>query len=625
MKYVRRGLLMILILALVMPAPVVLAESETVVENTTDTTKLVDEEKDSSVMQKPQTGPVSTQEMPEQSLTGSSLFSDQTLTTTSDSQQASSIESSAVSSTESTSPTNPTIDTSTSNNEQISAAVVGVVISKISTTKDKKYVELYNSTDQIVNLHGWKLQYIAEGGKTTILKQFDINHEIAAHSLLVIGNVDKAAMLFDVKKPGLAMANGSVQLLRTGELTEDTIGWGKGAKKYEEGPTKGGVDILWRCFVGDAIVDSDNNVDDISSEQSDGENKPILPGEQASCPEKDDPDLSDPELPTPNPPGDTPPATTNKCKGLRLNEIFANTKNKEQFIEVRNSSETVLDLKGCQLVTDKHKATDFYEFGELELAAGDVLAVRASEMKLKLTKQAEGWVAVRDAAGEKIEEVKYEGLAEDTSWSLIDGKWLQTFTVTEDASNQYTKWRACEVGYFRNELTGRCNKIPVEIVPEPCGPGQFRNPETGRCKKIEVAKTPTPCKEGYYRSEETGRCRSIAAAAAKTLKPCADDEFRNPLTNRCKKIAADSDVLKDCPEGYERNPATNRCRKIRTASAPVVGFAPENVRQVAGATWGWWVLGGVSLLAVGYGTWQWRWEISRAVRKVAGIFASRGK
>ena len=202
---------------------------------------------------------------------------------------------------------------------------------------------------------------------------------------------------------------------------------------------------------------------------------------------------------------------------------------------------------------------------------------------------------------------------------MLDGEWAQTFAVTEGAINVFKEYADCQSGYERNAL-GKCVKIPapstVSDVLAPCPAGQYRHPETRRCRKIEAAKTVTPCKEGYYRSEETGRCRSITSVAAKTLKPCPDGQFRNPATGRCKKIAAADDILKDCPEGFERNPATRRCRKIKTASIPVVGSATAGVQQVAGATWGWWVFGGVSLLAVGYGAWQWRWELSQLIRRL---------
>jgi len=208
---------------------------------------------------------------------------------------------------------------------------------------------------------------------------------------------------------------------------------------------------------------------------------------------------------------------------------------------------------------------------------------------------------------------------------LIDDEWMQTFMITENSENIFKEYPDCQSGYERNVL-GRCVKIATPPVESPCPVGQYRHPETRRCRKIEAEKTITPCKDGYYRSEETGRCRSIASAAAKTLKPCPEGQFSNSSTGRCKKIASTDDIVKECPEGFERNPQTKRCRKIKSANMPAAGSAAAEVKQVAGATWGWWVFGGVSLLAVGYGVWQWRWEISQIVRKMReSIKSANGK
>ena len=208
---------------------------------------------------------------------------------------------------------------------------------------------------------------------------------------------------------------------------------------------------------------------------------------------------------------------------------------------------------------------------------------------------------------------------------MIDDEWMQTFMITENSENIFKEYPDCQSGYERNVL-GRCVKNAIPPVESTCPVGQYRHPETRRCRKIEAAKTITPCKDGYYRSEETGRCRSIASAAAKTLKPCPEGQFRNSATGRCKKIASTDDIAKECPEGFERNPQTKRCRKIKSANMPTVGSAATEVKQVAGATWGWWVFGGVSLLAVGYGVWQWRWEISQFVRKIReSIKSTSGK
>ena len=152
---------------------------------------------------------------------------------------------------------------------------------------------------------------------------------------------------------------------------------------------------------------------------------------------------------------------------------------------------------------------------------------------------------------------------------------------------------------------------------KPCRDDQYRSEETNRCRSIAQASTLSPCKEGQYRNEETNRCRSIALAAASTLKPCADDQFRSPETNRCRKIASAEDAAAaDCGEGRERNPLTNRCRNIvRSAPAPA-DFAVEPVKEPASVFIGWWLLGGVALLIVGYAGWEWREEIGQKIRKI---------
>ena len=441
-----------------------------------------------------------------------------------------------------------------------------LLITKVGLdTAHGTYVELYNPSSGPVNIAGWTLQYVSQKGQVTTLKIISTELVVPAGGALVVGDSrltdGRVDLRFDGKKV-LAKTGGSVKLVMSDGRVSDLVGWGA-ASEREGSPIKlGGKLHAWRCQTNGVVTDTDNNA--------------------------------------------------------------------------RTSD---LDLTGCTILVKgqgKHKDTT-HTFKNIELAAGALHVVRLAETNLKLTKTGGGEVYALDASGNEIDQTSFAGPAKDSSWSLLDGEWKVTFSPTPARPNEFKQWPDCKAGYVRHELTGRCVKEPVEPVPTPCRPGQYRSPETGRCRNIvrepELApckpgqyrspetgwcrnigklKTQTPCREGYYRSEITGRCRSIAAAAAKTLKPCPDGKFRNPTTGRCKKIAADSDVLKECAEGFERNPKTKRCRKVALATAPKTGFAPEQVKQVTGAMWGWWVLGGVSLLAVGYAGWQWRWEIGRA-------------
>ncbi len=467
------------------------------------------------------------------------------------------------------------------------------------------YVELYNPSSGPVNIAGWTLQYISQKGQVTTLKIISTELVVLAGGALVVGDSrltdEQADLRFDSKKV-LAKTGGSVKLVMSDGRVSDLVGWGAVSAREGSPITLGGKLHAWRCQTNGVVTDTDNNASDFSVGEA-----PRL-RELPACSEPDEP----------RPPVDPAPPS-NRCSGLKLHEIATNVDT--PFIEIINAGTSDLDLTGCTILVKgrgKNKDTT-YTFRGVELAAGALHVVRLAETNLKLTKTGGGEVYVLDVSGNEIDQTSFAGLAKDSSWSLFNGEWKQTFAVTENAANVFKEYADCQNDYERNAL-GKCVKISVPpAVPDvlaPCPIGQYRHPETRRCRKIEAAKTVTPCKEGYYRSEATGRCRSIASAAAKMLKPCPDGQFRNPATGRCKKIAAADDILKDCPEGFERNPKTRRCRKVALATAPKTGFAPEQVKQVTGAVWGWWVLGGVSLLAVGYAGWQWRWEIGRAATRL---------
>ncbi len=571
MKYLRNTLLMTLIAALIMPSPSVLAVANAGAETSSGGDA-------SQVVETSTPSPGSTAAAPS-SQPAPNLTTEQPT-----------VEPVAAANPPAVAPVNPApspVQTTAESPEKTAP----LLISKVSP--DKKYIEIYNPTDSDVTLAGWKIEHYRADMKTGG-KEFK-DEVILANDFLVLSN-DPAvtkAVKFD-KAPSVIQGEGSVVLSRSDGSTADVVGWGE-AKKFLGTSVAGGLKTIWRCFAGGLIVDSKNNFADFSSNKTAGDQE-VMPYTRPRC--------KTPE----------PPKPLNKCEGLKLNEIASHVD--EPFIELVNVSDKAIMTAGCKLATSSNNSQEV--LGDIELKPGELWAVKVSHTKLKLPKM-KGKVYLLDESGAEIDVTEYDNMPKGASWSLLDGEWAQTFAVTEGAINVFKEYADCQSGYERNAL-GKCVKIPapstMSDVLAPCPAGQYRHPETRRCRKIEAAKTVTPCKEGYYRSEETGRCRSIASAAAKTLKPCPDGQFRNPATGRCKKIAAADDILKDCPEGFERNPTTRRCRKVKTASMPIVGSATAGVQHVAGATWGWWVFGGVSLLAVGYGAWQWRWELSQLIRRL---------
>ena len=596
MKYLRNTLLMILAVALIMPSPLVLAEgvSGATQESKVDDVQTVDNSLKSAEEAK---NPVVDKEQIDSNSNSSSQSSENPEAPTENSSIDSPSENPATNESSKSEPNPESEPPKIDNSDESTEEHAPILISKIS--QGKKYVEIYNPTNRNVNLAGWKIEYYTGSGAQTVGKIFK-DEVISANGFLVLSNDKMSAdvIKFD-NNLVLAQNNGSVVLSRSDGSVADTVGWGNNSKSAGS-LIKGGVKIVWRCFIDENIIDSKF----LSGKNLN--NQEVEPYSRPNC-----------KSPEPKP---EPSKELNKCEGLKLSEIASNVD--EQFIEIINSGEKTVITTGCKLTVGDSGVRE--NIGNIELKPGEFLTIKIKNTKLKLPKT-KGKVYLLDEAGSKIDIAEYNNMPKGASWSLIDNEWMQTFMITENSENIFKEYLDCQNGYERNAL-GKCVKIVIPLVESSCPVGQYRHPETRRCRKIEAEKTITPCKDGYYRSEETGRCRSIASAAAKTLKPCPEGQFRNSATGRCKKIASTDDIAKECPEGFERNPQTKRCRKIKSANMPTVGSAAAEVKQVAGATWGWWVFGGVSLLAVGYGVWQWRWEISQFVRKIReSIKSANGK
>lgn len=519
--------------------------------------------------------------------------------------------------------------------EQPAVTRSGVMISYIQTTgatgaAGDEVIELYNNSDETVDVTGWCVKRVSSGEGKTVTNVGCINPaDISQRILLPAKNpiLFAASIVADVTfTAGMSDAGGAVVVFDANGVQIDAIAWGNNSNYAEGGiaasvPTAGKA--LRRIVLGGGLLqDADHNNSDVQlvvtrtvfehgflvevtdmCRNIDGNQSDVPHGfgrdSKGNCTE-------------------LPPV--NECQDVVLSEIGANLN--EQFIEIHNTSDETVDVSGCQLMTNRAATT--YVFDNLNLQPDEYRAFSPDDMGLKLTKATTGVVYLLSSDGMlEVDKAEYKNLVAGTSWSLVDDAWVQTYAVTSGASNHYEKYPACDEGYVRNDETGRCNKIIITTIV-PCNDNQYRSEETGRCRNVVVASTLTPCKDGQYRSEETNRCRSIALAVSSTLKPCADDQFRNPATGRCKKIASSDDViLADCGEGRERNPDTNRCRNVAAKSVPNAAFKVEPVAQSATAFIGWWALGGVGLVALGYGVWEWRQEMLTGIRKIGSFISSR--
>lgn len=277
-----------------------------------------------------------------------------------------------------------------------------------------------------------------------------------------------------------------------------------------------------------------------------------------------------------------------------------------EFIEIYNPTDRVIDLSlyNIKVGIDSTKPLAF-PIGAM-IGPGEYRSFSDSVMKFTLVNTA-GRVVLTAVDGSQLGDTGiYNSPGAGKSWALIEGAWQYTNRPTPGAPNEPsvadetvdasdTSPAPCPSGKYRNPLTNRCRNIESDVaILATCNIDQYRNPETGRCRKIATT-TLTPCKDNQYRSEETNRCRNIVAAS--TQKPCKDTQYRSEETGRCRNL-----------------PAT---------TVPDAAFAVQPVKDAGVAFVGWWALGGVSLLAVGYGVWEWRDEIRRMIERIASNFSAR--
>ncbi len=528
-----------------------------------------------------------------------------------------------------------------------SYSATGLVIVELQTRgtggASAELVELYNASPEAIDITGWCVQRASAAG-SSYTRMFCIEPEIPSTSarVLVPGyasivavspayNQATESFAYDATfSSGLADTGGRIRIVDASNHTIDLLGWGAATEFYGVGqasaiPSSGTPShSLQRQAIGGVYQDTKQNSTDFVLAPAN------MQFEAGALYEVEDMCRSMPGIQSVVPEGYlrlknrecVERSTINFCEGLRVNEIAANVT--RQYIELVNTSGRHLSIDACMVQTNR--STYKYQLPELMLAPSELYVLTIEDTGLMLTKSTTGSVYLLASDGEtEIGNVQYADLSVDTSWSYIDAVWKQTYDLTPGSVNTHAQYPRCEVGYERNVQTGRCRLVStVTRALVACRDDQYRSEETNRCRAIAPAgRTLVPCKEGQYRSEETNRCRSLASFVS-SLKPCADDQFRNPVTNRCKRIASTDDAsLADCGEGRERNPTTNRCRNIVKATPTKADFAVQPTTQAAGAMWGWWALGGVTLLALGYAGWEWRYELRAWIARRAAFFRSK--
>ncbi len=465
-----------------------------------------------------------------------------------------------------------------------------------------EFIELFNQSDAPINVSGYRLAYQAAAGTGNIITIVQLaSSELwvdPGDFLLYVSAAYEPELPSLITPSGIyntarmATDGGRVYLQKPGSSGWETIDaflWGTALQSPSAPLQPEALESYKRCVeLDDTFRNTQQSGIDFYASGYRALHGQL--GELCKDLQQDDdpPDITDSKDPGDQNPEPTPTAPTLSCEGVIISEVLPNPAGADggnEFIELHNPTNDFIDLKGCALQTNAN--TKLYTFiDSFELVPGQYIAFYSGATGLTLPNAAGGTVWLISAASDEISELIYPGnLQDDVAWALIDGVWQLSYVPSPSTANVYMPLKPCDVGQVRSETTNRCvnaaSVVTTALVD--CGPGRERNPETNRCRSV--------------------------LAAATTLTPCRPGQERNPETNRCRNIASSQQTLTPCGPGQERNPETNRCRKIVAANdlAEVTDVATGPRAN----TTGWFIAGGVLLLAVGYGVYEWRKDIGR--------------
>lgn len=293
---------------------------------------------------------------------------------------------------------------------------------------------------------------------------------------------------------------------------------------------------------------------------------------------------------------------------LQITELLANAAGGDdghEFIELYNPTDRVAFLINYALrIGDK---TYTFPSG-LKMNPGQYMAFYNNEIAFTLVNTTSNAALLSDDGALISQSDTYDTPRDDMSWALIGDVWQYTNQLTFASAN------------IASIIDVEDEEVESAVDLPPCATNQYRHPETHRCRLlVALAPAVAACKDGQYRSEETNRCRTIALAGG-TLTPCKDGQYRSEETNHCRNLATTASTLVPCKDNQYRSEETNRCRIIAATSVPAAAFAIEPIADSGKTFVGWYVLGGVGIVALSYGAWEWRREVMLIVRRCASFF-----
>lgn len=336
-----------------------------------------------------------------------------------------------------------------------------VLIAAVQTGQEaaagNDFVVLHNTTDETVDITGWKLQYRAASavGSATWTTKRTVACVVAAAGCVVQvparSNVLFATYAIEginhqPLTSGFSDTGGQLRLVRPGAAANqlevvDMVAYGNAAEAegLPAAAPSAGQAIVRKHTVQQELVDTNNNNADFDTGCFAIAISEVPAAVSCEAPPVESPETETPTTPEVVVPPASEPEPDTMYLPLLITELLPDPKSPatdsaDEFIELHNPHAAPVSVKGYMLQT----GTDFryqYSLGDVAIPAGGYLAIYSDESHLSLSNSGTA-VRIIDPNGIVLDTVASYGQAkEGQSWAKSSAGWQWSLMPTPSAAN----------------------------------------------------------------------------------------------------------------------------------------------------------------------------------------------
>jgi len=358
-----------------------------------------------------------------------------------------------------------------------------VVINELQTngvgtgTTGQEFIELKNISDTLVDMSGWRLQYVSSTGNLATAKYFSTFETgtiiypggflLVAPDSYLTDVSPKKTYVINSSFSGLASTGGTVQLVNQIDVVIDMVGWGTKTTTLSEtelAVAPGDGQSIQRRVVDSAVVDTDNNKADFelltqptpeiqninpnpdSNSQDDTPTDTTQPDsdppaqEPTTDEQTDTPTDQVPEVPPTQ--QDTTPLVTEQP--IKINELFIDpespqTDANDEWVELYNPGITNQDLGGYTIYAGDTYAYHHTFAAGVVITANGYISITSKDTSIALANGG-GKVKITGPTGIVYDEVSYDTAKSGEAWAKDgNGVWVWTTTPSQNTENIITQ------------------------------------------------------------------------------------------------------------------------------------------------------------------------------------------